>query len=668
MLLNHNEPVYRQLCDMLDAFGQAIILACTGHGKSYIIKEYLEQHDVEALVVCTGREIKENWQRVSDRIVAVTYQAFSNMQNPPQYPVTVFDEAHHLCSPVWGKKAREFVNNYDGLVIGLTADSRRYSDGGKDVADEFFDGHVVYGYTLAQAIENEILPSFTYVCTLAEVEKRVEKARKYQTNKANMAIVNHLVERLQYTAENVCNISRILSDHMPDGLRKGILFVDSIEAIEDGVKLAQENFQSPVWQVHSAQAESLNAANKAAFEEAAEGWCVTVNKFNEGLHIPGVNTIIMLRRTKSPTVFFQQIGRAMASDNLGQQVIIFDFVGNNASLKTISTNVGELLGIAQRNTSANKRTQIIVKDYASEALSILNSIEELINGYWSEEEIAILREWYPKEGTGCHIRLPGRTPRGIKQKARSLNLSAPKTQWSEEEDEILKEKYGKIPTNELSVLLERSLCSVQHRARALGLTQPKRRWTTAEEKIIREKYPLLGMKTLEFLPGHTNDQLQGKVREMKLHLAGGQAGRPFSQEEDAILRKYYPLEGGNVCKRLPERSRPACCNRARALDLQSPNNIGWTAEEDCILQAYYLQEGKACLARLPNRTWRSCLARAHTLGITRQTKPKWSPEEIDTLKTYQNKGIQELEKLLPGRSRPSIYRKASELKISLKKE
>ena len=52
---------------------------------------------------------------------------------------------------------------------------------------------------------------------------------------------------------------------------------------------------------------------------------------NEGLHVDGVNGVIMLRRTASPRIFYQQIGRCIAAGGYDAP-IIFDFVNNFNSI------------------------------------------------------------------------------------------------------------------------------------------------------------------------------------------------------------------------------------------------------------------------------------------------------------------------------------------------
>lgn len=74
-------------------------------------------------------------------------------------------------------------------MIGLTADSVRWSDGGKDVAQELFDGHIVKGYSLQEAIEQNIVRPFSYVCTIIGfnrmIQERVERLSNHVTSLAS---------------------------------------------------------------------------------------------------------------------------------------------------------------------------------------------------------------------------------------------------------------------------------------------------------------------------------------------------------------------------------------------------------------------------------------------------------------------------------------------------
>lgn len=57
----------------------------------------------------------------------------------------------------------------------------------------------------------------------------------------------------------------------------------------------------------------------------------TVDVFNEGLDVPEVETILMLRPTESPVVFLQQLGRGLRR-SLGKDALtVIDFIGNHRS-------------------------------------------------------------------------------------------------------------------------------------------------------------------------------------------------------------------------------------------------------------------------------------------------------------------------------------------------
>lgn len=70
-------------------------------------------------------------------------------------------------------------------------------------------------------------------------------------------------------------------------------------------------------------------------DEAAEqlergdlDYIFTVDPFNEGVDIPHVNQIVMLRQTKSSIIFTQQLGRGLRKASGKDCVVVIDFIGN----------------------------------------------------------------------------------------------------------------------------------------------------------------------------------------------------------------------------------------------------------------------------------------------------------------------------------------------------
>ena len=54
----------------------------------------------------------------------------------------------------------------------------------------------------------------------------------------------------------------------------------------------------------------------------------TVNIFNEGVDIPSVNQLILLRPTESSIIFIQQLGRGLRKWDGKEYLTVIDFIGN----------------------------------------------------------------------------------------------------------------------------------------------------------------------------------------------------------------------------------------------------------------------------------------------------------------------------------------------------
>jgi hypothetical protein len=60
-------------------------------------------------------------------------------------------------------------------------------------------------------------------------------------------------------------------------------------------------------------------------------YILTVDIFNEGVDIPSVNQVVMLRQTKSAIIFVQQLGRGLRRSPSKDYTVVIDFIGNYAN-------------------------------------------------------------------------------------------------------------------------------------------------------------------------------------------------------------------------------------------------------------------------------------------------------------------------------------------------
>ncbi len=57
-------------------------------------------------------------------------------------------------------------------------------------------------------------------------------------------------------------------------------------------------------------------------------YIISVDIFSEGVDVPEINQVIMLRPTESPIVFIQQLGRGLRKAENKEYVVVLDFIGN----------------------------------------------------------------------------------------------------------------------------------------------------------------------------------------------------------------------------------------------------------------------------------------------------------------------------------------------------
>ena len=198
------------------------------------------------------------------------------------------------------------------------------------------------------------------------------------------------------------------------------------------------------------------------------------------------------------------------------------------------------------------------------------------------------------------------------------------------------------------------------------------RWTIEENEIIKEYYPVEGMEVLKRLPGRTKSQLLGHVYHLGLYYADHEPReisiehRSWNKEELEIMKEYFPIEGTAVSERLPGRSKNAIRMKACELKLGKPKNR-FTEEEDEIIKKYYHEEGTRVAERLPRHTKRSIEAEARKLKVSfsEQAEKKWTKADYELLReNYPEKGGKGMQELFGDRfTVREINRKANKLNL-----
>lgn len=570
MLLEHNINVFNNLEQTLENNNCCCVVMGTGVGKTYVTSEYLDKHKLKALIVAPRNSICDSWKKHRSDVDTVTYQKLVNIYRDidfSNYDVVVCDEVHHIGAPTWGKPIKYLIDNNIVKVIGLTESSARYTDGGKDVAEDFFYGNVAYGETVSSAIEKKILNPVTYVGAMFNSDGLKHTLRG--------KIQSRLYAKLNLALNKTPTVAEILKKHMPKGKRKGIIFASTIEDIKSAIEFVKSVYpEVEIRFVHSKQSQSYNNESFEWFKNTEEGYICSVDMISEGVHIKGVNTLIMLRRTESVNLFNQQLGRCLDASSK-EPAILFDLVNNKYSIRIINDKVkirtNSIFGSGKLNIVPSE--QLIVNDYTKDIVDVLKEIKFNLEGHWSEEEDNLLREFYKEHPNGRGLakfirdNFKDRTPGAVKRRAYCLNL----TSWED------------------------------------------RRYTEEEIELLKKYYPIEGSKCNVRFKDRTELAIINMAAKLNLKFDK----KYWSSEELEIIRKYYPTEGQDIVKRLPNRSLGQIKKNAQKLRVFS-NNYGarWSKEEDELIKKYYAKEGTLLLQKLlPNRNARSIRTRAVQLGI-----------------------------------------------------
>ena len=644
----HNQDAYTQVSDMLAKGNRCLYVAAPGTGKSLVAEEIIRVNRYHALIVCPKNSIVEQWRRMGLDADVITYQKFIRLDPDvlsDEYDCFIFDEAHHCGSSKWGAKVQTIISHTDKPVIGLTATPRRYFDNGTDVSVTVWNGNKVEGLSQGEAIARGVLPGFLYVTALFGVEEELQKYKAKNVKES-------LIAELEYNIRNCGSIADILHRHMPEGKRKGIIFCEKISSVQEAERVIRSAYpDATVRVVHSKlPATEVRDAIKS-FHEAEEGYLISVDMYNEGVHAPGVNTIIMLRRTQSPAIYIQQLGRCLAQGN--RDVVVFDLVGNSVSAHDFGDGrqSGEkaLAGAFGAGKKKELPKEIIMMDYVKDTLSVLRRISATQGSRWTTEDREYLIAHYAADGAKSCAEYLGRSLNSCKTMAYFCGLTeqkrTPARDWTEDEVQYLRDHYILDGPSSCAAVLNRSRVSCSGKARNMGiLSHHKKDWTDEEDQYLREHYVCDGSKKCAAVLGRTTSSCSSRIFNLGIgkKQKKKRSGLSWTDEEKKYLQENYETLGPAACAQTLKRTRNSCASMAAKMKLRTtwvPINYTsnlWTEEEDAFLRGNYHNMSTGECAKILGRSLSSCHNRIVKLGLHKQgmQNQNWTKEEDDFLREH----------------------------------
>ncbi|AXI78344.1 DUF3427 domain-containing protein [Peterkaempfera bronchialis] len=260
-------------------------------------------------------QVPRDWTHVFASVQSLNARTLDRF-SPDHFDVIVIDEFHHGVAPTY----RKIIDYFQPLeLLGLTATPERTD--GKNVQDEFFDGRIAAEMRLWEALENELLSPFHYfgIADNTDMTGLEWKRGTYDPAELdNLFTGNDARARL---------VVKAVQDKIADP--------GSIRALGFCVSVAHAKFMADYFNRAGLNAKALSGGTpteerKAALSGLRDGSVqviFSVDLFNEGLDVPDVDTLLLLRPTSSTTVFLQQLGRGLRRSENKAVLTVLDFIG-----------------------------------------------------------------------------------------------------------------------------------------------------------------------------------------------------------------------------------------------------------------------------------------------------------------------------------------------------
>lgn len=232
--------------------------------------------------------------------------------------IVVVDECHRLAA----QRFDAFVTEVrPQILLGLTATPER-SDG-KPILGYFDnrpDGSPAVELRLWHALEQQLLSPFEYYACDDETDFSNVPWQKT----GELAAIDNLVTGNDVRARLILNEWRRLAGDPARG-RALVFCVSVAHARYMTEQINQAGIKAMCVLGETTQEERIQAPQRLASGDVAA--LVTCDLYNEGVDIPWIDTLLLLRPTQSPVLFQQQIGRGLRLANGKESCLILDFVG-----------------------------------------------------------------------------------------------------------------------------------------------------------------------------------------------------------------------------------------------------------------------------------------------------------------------------------------------------
>ena len=319
---------------------KALLISATGTGKTYLSAFELRNYNPKKALFIVHREqiakqalnsfrnvfgdtrsmgiLSGNRRDIDKDFIFCTIQTLSKYEvfqsfDEDKFDYIIIDEVHKAGANSYQRIVDYFKPKF---LLGMTATPERSDD--FDIF-KMFNYNIAYEIRLQQALEEDLLCPFHYFGISDINVNGIELEEKSDfRHLISEERVTHIIDKINfygYSGERV----------------KGLIFCsDKKEAFELSNIFNARGYKTVTLTGDNSQSEREVAIQRLEQDEISNclDYIFTVDIFNEGVDIPAVNQVVMLRPTKSAIIFVQQLGRGLRKNKFKEYVVIIDFIGN----------------------------------------------------------------------------------------------------------------------------------------------------------------------------------------------------------------------------------------------------------------------------------------------------------------------------------------------------
>lgn len=316
---------------------KALLISATGTGKTYLSAFDVRSFGAKRVLFIVHREqiarqalnsfenvfgdtktfglLSGTYKEINRDFIFATVQTLSKNEmlqsfDKTEFDYIIIDEVHKAGAISYQKMASYFKPKF---LLGMSATPERNDD--FDIF-KMFDYKVAYEIRLQQALEHDLLCPFHYF-GIRDIEIDGEDIDNFSSLVSDER-VKHVIDKINFYGYSGDRV-------------KGLIFCSrNAEALELSNKFNKLGYKTLALTGDSSQKERDEAVERLEQDEFENSldYIFTVDIFNEGVDIPAINQVVMLRPTKSAIIFVQQLGRGLRKKAPKEYVVVIDFVGN----------------------------------------------------------------------------------------------------------------------------------------------------------------------------------------------------------------------------------------------------------------------------------------------------------------------------------------------------